>query len=105
VLLGVLCATVILTALDLLEKLLAFDPIDRVTVPQALEHPWLAQYHDAGDEPDCPLPYEKWREIENLTTIEEFREALWNEIEEYRQEVRRAVFDFSVPTWSSRDIG
>ncbi|KLO19068.1 kinase-like protein [Schizopora paradoxa] len=87
-------------ALDLLEKLLAFDPVDRITVPEALEHPWLAQYHDVGDEPDCPVPYEKWRDIEKLTTIEEFREALWNEIEEYRHEVRRAVFDFSVPSWS-----
>lgn len=79
---------------------MAFDPRDRITVPEALEHPWLAQYHDVGDEPDCPVPYEAWRDIEKLTTIDEFREALWNEIEEYRHEVRRAVFDFSVPSWS-----
>ncbi|KAH9074730.1 kinase-like domain-containing protein [Lactarius deliciosus] len=34
-------------ALDLLEKMLSFDPTSRVTVTQALAHPWLAAYHDA----------------------------------------------------------
>jgi len=68
--------------------MLCFDPSKRITVPAALEHPWLAAYHDAVDEPDCPYKFEKWREIEELETMEEFREALWNEIESYRREVR-----------------
>ncbi|KIK09036.1 hypothetical protein K443DRAFT_500378 [Laccaria amethystina LaAM-08-1] len=75
-------------ALDLLSKMLAFDPSDRITVPEALEHPWLTSYHDISDEPDCPQKFERWREIERLNTLEEFREALWNEIEDYRKEVR-----------------
>ncbi|KAG6910031.1 hypothetical protein DXG01_013755 [Tephrocybe rancida] len=75
-------------ALDLLGKMLAFDPDDRITVPEALEHPWLAAYHDESDEPDCPVKFDKWRQIEELETLEEFRTALWNEIEEYRREVR-----------------
>lgn len=68
--------------------MLAFDPSDRITVPEALEHPWLTSYHDISDEPDCPQKFERWREIEKLNTLEEFREALWNEIEDYRKEVR-----------------
>lgn len=72
----------------MLNKMLCFDPSDRITVRQALEHPWLSSYHDPDDEPDCPVKFEKWREIERLETMEEFREALWNEIEEYRSEVR-----------------
>ncbi|KAL0576458.1 hypothetical protein V5O48_005533 [Marasmius crinis-equi] len=75
-------------ALDLLIKMLSFDPDERITVPQALEHPWLAAYHDVADEPECPTKFDKWRQIEELQTIEEFREALWNEIQDYRQEVR-----------------
>lgn len=74
--------------MDLLKKMLAFDPDARITVPQALEHPWLAAYHDETDEPDCPEIFDRWRQIEELETIEQFREALWNEIEEYRREVR-----------------
>ncbi|CAG8669486.1 2176_t:CDS:2, partial [Racocetra fulgida] len=37
-------------ALDLLEKLLKFDPAARITVEQALAHPYLAAYHDEEDE-------------------------------------------------------
>ncbi|KAI0050979.1 Pkinase-domain-containing protein [Auriscalpium vulgare] len=75
-------------ALDLLEKMLDFDPFTRITVTQALEHPWLAAYHDVQDEPDCPTTFDRWREIEKLETIEDFRKALWTEIEDYRREVR-----------------
>ncbi|KAF8552400.1 Pkinase-domain-containing protein [Imleria badia] len=75
-------------ALDLLEKMIAFDPSSRITIPDALSHPWLAAYHDESDEPDCPEKFEKWREIEKLETLDEFRDALWKEIEDYRMEVR-----------------
>jgi len=68
--------------------MLNFDPTARIDVVQSLTHPWLTSYHDPEDEPNCPEIFEKWREIEKLETMEEFREALWNEIEEYRREVR-----------------
>lgn len=32
-------------AVDLLKQLLAFDPEKRITVEQALEHPFMADYH------------------------------------------------------------
>lgn len=75
-------------ALDLLEKMIAFDPSSRITIPDALSHPWLAAYHEESDEPDCPAKFEKWRDIEKLETLDEFRDALWKEIEDYRMEVR-----------------
>lgn len=75
-------------ALDLLEKMITFDPSSRIAVPDALSHPWLAAYHEESDEPDCPARFERWRDIEKLETIDEFRDALWREIEDYRMEVR-----------------
>ncbi|QQK46208.1 MAP kinase, conserved site [Penicillium digitatum] len=42
------------TALDLLEKLLAFNPAKRITVEEALKHPYLEPYHDPEDEPTAP---------------------------------------------------
>ncbi|KAL3480638.1 kinase-like domain-containing protein [Aspergillus californicus] len=41
-------------ALDLLEKLLAFNPTKRITVEEALRHPYLEPYHDPDDEPTAP---------------------------------------------------
>lgn len=46
-------------ALDLLEKLLAFNPAKRINVEDALRHPYLEPYHDPEDEPTAkPIPEE-----------------------------------------------
>jgi serine/threonine protein kinase len=46
-------------ALDLLEKLLAFNPVKRISVEEALRHPYLEPYHDPEDEPTAdPIPEE-----------------------------------------------
>lgn len=68
--------------------MITFDPLSRIVVPDALSHPWLAAYHEESDEPDCPAKFERWRDIEMLETLDEFRDALWKEIEDYRMEVR-----------------
>ena len=41
-------------ALDLLERLLAFNPAKRISVDDALRHPYLEPYHDPEDEPTAP---------------------------------------------------
>lgn len=37
-------------ALDLLDKMLTFNPHNRITVEEALAHPYLEQYYDPADE-------------------------------------------------------
>jgi mitogen-activated protein kinase 7 len=44
--------------LDLLEQLLTFDPAERITVEEALEHPYLSIWHDPNDEPVAPTPFD-----------------------------------------------
>jgi len=68
--------------------MLSFDPSTRISVTQALAHPWLAAYHDVNDEPTCPQTFDRWHEIEALQTVEEFRTALWDEVNNVRREVR-----------------
>jgi len=59
-------------ALDLLEKMLVFDPRKRIDATQALAHEYLAPYHDPTDEPvapeafdwsfnDADLPVDTWK--------------------------------------------
>ncbi|KZV92370.1 kinase-like protein [Exidia glandulosa HHB12029] len=75
-------------ALDLLKKMISLDPSDRPSVAEALQHPWLATYHDMADEPDAPHSFHKWHEIERLETLDQYRQAIWDEIHDYRREVR-----------------
>ncbi|GLT46570.1 hypothetical protein SLA2020_203140 [Shorea laevis] len=44
-------------AVDLLEKMLVFDPNQRITVEGALCHPYMAPLHDINEEPVCPRPF------------------------------------------------
>ena len=73
-------------AIDFLQKTLTFDPKKRLTVEQALEHPYLAAYHDPEDEPTAPsLPADFFKfDLEKATiTKEELRKDLWDQIQEF----------------------
>lgn len=66
-------------ALDLLEKLLAFNPVKRITVEDALRHPYLEPYHDPDDEPTAEAIPEEFFDFdknkETLTKEELKRES------------------------------
>ena len=82
-----------------MRQLLVFDPAKRIDVVKALEHPYLASYHDEAEEPSCPSLFDKWEQVESLETIEELREAIAREVEEYRAEVR-AVDEEGEDSWA-----
>lgn len=44
------------SALDLLDKMLTFNPHKRQTVEELLAHPYLEQYYDPADEVFIPPP-------------------------------------------------
>ena len=63
---------ILFKALDLLEKMLVFDPRKRIDATQSLDHEYVAPYHDPTDEPvagekfdwsfnDADLPVDTWK--------------------------------------------
>ncbi|GAA94555.1 uncharacterized protein L969DRAFT_103018 [Mixia osmundae IAM 14324] len=70
-------------AIDLLDKCLTFNPKKRITVEEALAHPYLEPYHDADDEPNAdPLSIEFFAFDHSPTPLsrEELKELIYEEV-------------------------
>ncbi|XP_075514109.1 mitogen-activated protein kinase homolog NTF6-like isoform X3 [Primulina tabacum] len=65
-------------AIDLLEKLLVFYPAKRITVEEALNHPFLSSLHEINEEPTCPSPFVFDFEQSSLSE-DEIKDLIWNE--------------------------
>ncbi|KDD76079.1 protein kinase-like protein [Helicosporidium sp. ATCC 50920] len=69
-------------ALDLLGKMLQFDPRRRVSVAGALAHPWLASLHDPAAEPTAKATFCFDFEDQELDEIA-VRRLVWEEMAHY----------------------
>jgi len=74
-------------ALDLLEKMLTFDPHKRISVADALAHPYFSALHCEEDEPMCPKKFEFKFETK-ADTKEGIQSLLFDEICDFRPEAR-----------------
>ncbi|KAG8765049.1 Mitogen-activated protein kinase [Ceratobasidium sp. 428] len=73
-------------AIDLLGKLLAFDPAKRISCEEALAHPYLAVWHDPNDEPECSSTFDFGFEDED--SVEGMRQLIVDEVNTFRAAVR-----------------
>ncbi|KAL4223999.1 Mitogen-activated protein kinase 7 [Mactra antiquata] len=71
-------------AINLLSRMLVLNPKNRITVEQALVHPYLNRYHDPDDEPICVPGFNFDFEQEDLT-LPQLRETIHKEIMEYHE--------------------
>ncbi|GMR41786.1 hypothetical protein PMAYCL1PPCAC_11981 [Pristionchus mayeri] len=67
-------------ALDLLDKMLTFNPNRRITIEEALAHPYLEQYYDPNDEPVAETPFTYEMELDDLPK-EKLKELIFEETE------------------------
>lgn len=74
-------------AVDFLTKTLTFDPKKRLTVEEALAHPYLEAYHDPNDEPTCASLAPEFFEFDlqkDEISREQLKELLYDEVMAYR---------------------
>lgn len=71
---------------DLLEALLAFDPSSRITVEDALEHPYLQIWRDVSGELDCPETFDFAFEV--VDEVDDMRHMILDEVARFRHLVR-----------------
>eukprot|EP00729_Bicosta_minor_P000154 gene154-32868_t len=70
--------------IDLLERIFVFDPRQRITAAQALQHPYFASLHDEMDEPFCPGVFSSEFEGYNCSAHDWFK-LVCMEIHAFRQ--------------------
>ncbi|KAJ2003470.1 mitogen activated protein kinase [Coemansia thaxteri] len=71
-------------ALDLLEKLLDFDPSTRITVDEILAHPYLKAYHNPADEVSCPVACDM--SFEAITDMPAVKRMIIDEVIEFKRQ-------------------
>lgn len=64
-------------ALNLLDKMLTFNPNKRISVEDALAHPYLDQYYDPADEPVAETPFTFHEEFDDLPK-DRLKEMIFN---------------------------
>lgn len=74
-------------AIDLVKKMLTYDPEDRITVQKALEHPYLKALHFPDDEPTTqPVSAYDFDFEKYSLSKEDFKDLIYDEIMLYHSD-------------------
>lgn len=64
-------------AMDFLEKILTFNPMDRLTAEEALAHPYMADYSFPLDEPISLHPFHIEDEVDDIVLMDQSHSHTW----------------------------
>ena len=77
------------TALDLLKRLLVFNPNNRLTAEEALKHKYVEQFSSPEEEIECKELIKISMDDNKKFSIKEYREALYADIAKRKKEQRK----------------
>ena len=80
-------------AIDLLLKLLVFNPKKRLTAEEALEHSYVADFHNPDEEIICDHKIEIPLDDNNKFSKEEYRQKLYDVVLKRKIEIRRQILE------------
>ncbi|CAE5962605.1 unnamed protein product [Arabidopsis arenosa] len=73
-------------AIDLLQKMLVLDPSKRISVTEALQHPYMAPLYDPNANPPAQVPIDLDVDEDEDLGAEMIRELMWKEMIHYHPE-------------------
>lgn len=79
--------------LDLLSRLLSFNPNKRITIEEALRHPYVSEFHDQYEETEivCEKPIRIPIDDNVKYTVKEYRQKLYDDILKRKKEIRKKL--------------
>jgi mitogen-activated protein kinase 15 len=78
-------------ALDLIQRLMCFNPSRRITAAEALEHPYVAAFHRPDEEPVAPEPITISLPDNERLPLDRYRDAIYEQIAALRRADRPRV--------------
>eukprot|EP00923_Selenidium_pygospionis_P034329 GHVN01059880.1.p1 GENE.GHVN01059880.1~~GHVN01059880.1.p1 ORF type:complete len:339 (-),score=13.80 GHVN01059880.1:202-1218(-) len=76
-------------AVDLISQLLQFNPNNRISAVKALEHPYVSQFHNEGEEPTCDRIITIAIDDNTKFTIDEYRNKVYSEVIRRKRDQKR----------------
>jgi serine/threonine protein kinase len=87
-------------AVDLMKKMLVFDPNKRITVEHALEHPYLEEFREEEDEPVTePVSIFDFAFERDVLTMRELKDKIYEEILLYHFPSKREEYEHMKSTY------
>ena len=78
-------------AIDLMKNLLHFNPNKRLTAEEALRHPYVSQFHNPDEEPNCTKKIFIPIDDNQKFSIREYRNKLYSDIHKRKKELRKKI--------------
>ncbi|KAH0476420.1 MAG: hypothetical protein KVP17_001327 [Porospora cf. gigantea B] len=82
-------------SVSLLKQLLHFNPEKRLSAERALEHPYVAQFHNPADEPRCDKVVKIPIDDNTKFDIDEYRNKVYSEVVRKKRDQKRERVDGS----------